>query len=270
MTQGIPIQTVQTVARSIYKEATKYGFGPLDIIRLINELMDLAKSGDEGVSEENDPGVEAVDITTVDCRQLPVTGSHVKIREFSYEQDRKLFDHWLPDRYGKYFTLSCATAQEVTIESPANSPRNHLGIITLLDDTPIGAMAYLDHSKTQKRAELRKLIGEPEARGKGYAEQATRLWIQYGLQSLGLEKIYVSTLQTHLGNIQLNEDVEWKDCCATKFELPTKGMTCCGWESGQSDYWRSSGNVNVMTVPSPGVLVTSSPPPDARANSRAW
>ena len=48
--QAVPKQTVQTVARSIYKEATKYGFGPLDIIRLINELMDevsVARGGTE-------------------------------------------------------------------------------------------------------------------------------------------------------------------------------------------------------------------------------
>jgi RimJ/RimL family protein N-acetyltransferase len=51
------------------------------------------------------------------------------------------------------------------------------------------------------------LIGDPAFRGQGLAEEATRLWIEYGVNSLDLEKIYVSTLQTHLSNIRLNEKV---------------------------------------------------------------
>jgi diamine N-acetyltransferase len=48
------------------------------------------------------------------------------------------------------------------------------------------------------------------ARGKGYAEEATRLWVEYGLRRLSLEKIYVSTLQNHIPNIRLNESVGFR------------------------------------------------------------
>ena len=82
--------------------------------------------------------------------------------------------------------------------------------MTLLDDRPIGVMAFLDHNVTQNRAELRKLIGDPESRGRGLAEEATRLWVAYGMLTLGLEKVYVSTLQTHIANIKLNEDIGFK------------------------------------------------------------
>ncbi len=71
-------------------------------------------------------------------------------------------------------------------------------------------MAFFDVDPVQRRAELRKLIGDPDARGKGYAEEATSLWIRYGVRELGLQKIYVSTLQTHLRNIQLNESVGFR------------------------------------------------------------
>ncbi len=71
-------------------------------------------------------------------------------------------------------------------------------------------MAFLDVDQIQQRAELRKLIAVPAERGKGYAEEATRLWLKYGFQQLGLEKIYVSTLQTHIRNIQLNEAIGFR------------------------------------------------------------
>jgi RimJ/RimL family protein N-acetyltransferase len=68
-------------------------------------------------------------------------------------------------------------------------------------------MAFLNIDHLQRRAELRKFIGDDHQRGKGYAEEATALWITYGRKRLGLEKIYLSTLQTHVRNIRLNESI---------------------------------------------------------------
>ena len=80
----------------------------------------------------------------------------------------------------------------------------------LNDDTPVGAVAFLDIDMNQRRTELRKLIGVSDARGKGLAEEATSLWIRYGCEKLELEKFYVSTLQTHLRNIRLNESIGFR------------------------------------------------------------
>lgn len=116
----------------------------------------------------------------------------------------------MADQYGRHFLLSCATAQPMDLIALFENPQNEVGIILLADGEPIGSVAFLDIDNVQKRAELRKVIGVSEARGIGYAEEATRLWIQYGGQQLGLEKFYVSTLQTHLRNIQLNESIGFK------------------------------------------------------------
>jgi len=210
MEKQIPAATIDTLARSIFKEASVYGFGQVDIIRLINELMDLctgAEGSDENLPEETRPHLTDYSDQPVD---LPVIGDRVIIRAFNGREDAKLLEQWLPDKYGRYFVLSCATAQSITIDALTNSPGNHLGIITLRDGSPIGAMAYLDHSKNQGRAELRKLIGELDSRGRGLAEEATRLWIKYGISTLGLGKIYVSTLQTQFSNIKLNESIGFR------------------------------------------------------------
>ena len=206
---AIPKATLEAFSRSIFKEARKYGFDQIDIVKLINELMDLC-----GTAGNSEPTVQSTlgdksAIQPADFARLPVRGPRLHIREFR-DEDTPLLESWLPDRYGRYFVLSCATAQKVTVETLTNAPGNHLGMIALADGTLIGAMAYLDHSVQQRRAELRKLIGDPGSRGKGLAEEATRLWISYGVHGLGLEKIYVSTLQTQMANITLNEDVGFK------------------------------------------------------------
>ena len=138
---------------------------------------------------------------------LPLTGKRLIIRSFDTDSDIALLNTWLKDKYGRYFVLSSTTAQSVSIDALVNGNRNYFGIITTLEGMPIGALVYLDHDKDQKRAELRKLIGDPEFRGIGLAEEAARLWIAYGINALKLEKIYVSTLQTHLSNIKLNENI---------------------------------------------------------------
>ena len=203
----IPQMTIEALSRSIYKEACKYGFDQVDIIKLINSLMDLCSrdvSVELGVTDSN---VDYLDVSPDGFSSLPVSGTRVSIRPFDGASDRDLVESWLPDRYGRYFVLSGATAQKITVDALSSSPSNHLGMITLPDGKTIGAMAYLDHSTRQQRAELRKLIGDPLYRGKGLAEEATQLWINYGIHGLGLKKLYVSTLQTQIANVKLNESI---------------------------------------------------------------
>ena len=206
MDKQIPIATIQTVARSIFKEASKYGFGQLDIIRLVNELMDYCSNEEGAAVGAHDPNEQPA-VLTSNASSLPLTGERFTIRPFAPEADIAILESWLSDKYGRYFVLSSSAAHSVSIEELANEDRNQLGVITTPEGKPIGALAYLNLDADQKRAELRKLIADPEFRGTGLAEKATRLWIAYGVHALGLEKIYVSTLQTHINNIKLNEKI---------------------------------------------------------------
>ena len=203
---GIPQLTVDTLARSIYRETASYGFEMVDIVRLINQLMDLCTRS--GVSADAAPHFSPTSSHLCSAAtELPIKGERVIIRNFNGASDHRLLEKWLPDKYGRYFVLSCATSQNISIDALVSDRRNRLGIVTTLEGEPIGAMAFLDYSETQRRAELRKLIGEIEYRGQGYAEEATGLWAAFGFQALGLDKIYVSTLQTQIGNIKLNEKI---------------------------------------------------------------
>lgn len=206
---NIPSETIETFARSIFREAMHYGFTRLDLIRLINVLMDLsAKNGDElGDSSRRRNLAEAQVSGIGDFKALPVQSDRIQIRSFDPRQDMEMLRGWLSDEYGRHFMLSSSTAQPISIDTLIQSPTNHLGLITLPDGTPIGGMAFLDHNIEQRRAELRKLIGVRAFRGQGLAEEATGLWIRYGADGLGIEKIYLSTLQTHIRNIKLNEEL---------------------------------------------------------------
>ena len=82
MTNAIPAQTIKTVARSVFREASSYGFGPVDIVRLINELMDLCKeSSDAEPAGATAAGTAEAEFTGDDLR-LPLVGKHIVIRGF--------------------------------------------------------------------------------------------------------------------------------------------------------------------------------------------
>ena len=207
MNKAIPPETIDTFARTIFREARNYGFGQLDFIRLVNALLDFP---DDGTHEQPAREAEGTEPRgPVHINTFPLRSDRLSIRLSNASIDFDLLSRWIDDEYGRHFLLSSSTAQSTNLDDLLENPQNKVGIV-LEDGEPIGAVAYLDIDAKQRRAELRKLIGQKSARGKGFAEEATRLWIRYGIESLGLEKIYVSTLQTHLRNIQLNESIGFR------------------------------------------------------------
>lgn len=198
----LPGATIEAIARSLFKEAQRYGFQQVDYLRLVNHLLDLSgRNEEQGQPRDPPPAPSPLALSS----QLPLDGGDIRIRGFKAERDREVFARWLEDEHGKFFLLSSITAKTLDIDHVIQSEQNILGVITLPDEMPIGMMAFLDYDRRQQKAELRKLIGERPYRGRGFARRATTLWIHYGLHGLGLEKIYLNTLQTNIRNIRLNE-----------------------------------------------------------------
>lgn len=200
--------SIEVISKSIIKEAKEIGFKRGDYIKLANSILDSAldsNSNGNGNSNGNNYPYDVGRKT-----KFPLNGENISIREFDKKSDAPKLKEWLDDEIGRYFILTRATSRAYNVERLVEDDRQVLGIIILKDKTPIGLLAFLDYDREQKKAELRKLIGDPAHRGKGLGKQATKLWIQYGLANLGLHKIYLNTLQTNVRNIRLNEELGFK------------------------------------------------------------
>jgi RimJ/RimL family protein N-acetyltransferase len=210
----IPDLTLETLSRTFYKEATKYGFTHIDYVRYVNLLLDMAMQGRSTTEEPGAEGGSAAELdqyeTSDGALELPLRGEGIVVRQFHADEDLPLFDRWLSELSGRYFLLSRLTTERQDIREVAASDTSVLGIITLPDSTPVGSVAFLDHDLVHRKAELRKMIGDPEHRRKGFATKASALWIRYGVHTLGLKKIYVNTLNANVGNIKLNEELGFK------------------------------------------------------------
>lgn len=198
----LPDITLEVAARSFFKQALAYGFSIDDFVRFANILLGIAMShgGNAALPEERTHWIRNPHTN------LPLVGQSVSIRSFGEHHDRELFDRWLADPEGRFFLLSTASGRSRHVDEVLADPANIFGII-LYQDQPIGCVAYLDRSEEQRRAELRKMIGEASLRGLGLAHEAAALWVGYGIGALGLRKIYLNTLATHIRNIKINEEL---------------------------------------------------------------
>ncbi len=213
---SIPDLTIETLSRSFYRESLGYGFTQMDYVKFVNHLLDLsmhADNGDAGSALDEEDG-EVVARRSADLGRvgdtLPLRGPNVIVRALDSNADLPLLDRWLTDPAGRYFLLSRTTPHWPDVHELLARESTVLGMATLAEGTPIGCVAFLDYDPAQHKAELRKLIGEPAQRGKGFGREASKLWIRYGLDGLGLRKIYLNTLETNISNVRLNEELGFR------------------------------------------------------------
>lgn len=210
----IPDITLETLGRTLFKEAARYGFQRIDYVRFANLLLDLAMNGDNSAISDRatkylcDGGRSHSD--NANGFGLPLLGARVDVRPFDARGDLDLLEAWVRDPQGRHFVLSATISRPPQVREVTGNPANLIGVITLKDGRPIGAVAFLHYDSVQRKAELRKLIGEPALRGMGYAKEACKLWLSYGLSCMSLKKVYLNTLDTHLRNIRLNEELGFK------------------------------------------------------------
>jgi len=195
--------TVNTVSKAIVNETSKFGFKQSDYISLANDLLDISiiNSADiESKAKSNS--------TSRNTRlKFPIRGEQIQLRLFNKKNDYNIIQKWLNDDAGRWFLQDRSSFRDKTFSQIIENDRNIFGIISLLDKTPIGLMAFLNYDETNNKAEMRKLIGEKIHRGKGYAKEATMLWIQYGIRNLRLKKMYLNTIENNIGNITLNKEL---------------------------------------------------------------
>jgi RimJ/RimL family protein N-acetyltransferase len=206
MSKKLPLITIEAIARSFYKQALSYGFGLDDFVRFANTLLSIALARGRHSATQLDETPKPV---FPKYTQLPIVGQKVTLRCFDVQNDRPLLDDWLADSEGRLFLLSTTSGQAQNVDQLISSSVNLISTI-VYQGRPIGCVAYLDYDADQRRAELRKLIGDKDLRGQGLAHEASEHWVGYGLGALELRKIYVNTLATNLRNIKLNEELGFR------------------------------------------------------------
>jgi len=197
---------VETLAMSIYKESKDMGFTSADYVKLMNSILGFSiEKVTDGMSTLEVP--KEMDEVATD---FPLKSKNVIIRKYEKTKDEVILKKWFEDDNSRLFLLSRTTSEDLVLESLSDDKSNSIGMITLLDGKPIGVLALLHIDEKNKKAEMRKLIGSSQYRGRGLAKEASKLWLAYGTKVLGLNKIYINTLEANISNISLNRQLGFK------------------------------------------------------------
>lgn len=103
-------------------------------------------------------------------------------------QEEKWFDNLMSDERTQYFT-----------------------IYELPDLRPIGGVDLHEIDIRHRTAEVGIMIGEADARGKGYGTEATRLICDFGFNGLGLHSISLMTFEWNIAGQKAYENAGFKE-----------------------------------------------------------
>jgi hypothetical protein len=87
MSRKIPAETIAAFARTIFREARRYGFEQLDFIRLVNALLDIPNDEDDASLGRADQKRGAAGILSVAA--FPLSSERLKIRLADPDADAK-------------------------------------------------------------------------------------------------------------------------------------------------------------------------------------
>ena len=200
MKEPNPEITKDIIIQSVIYVLKKFDLQPKDYIYVANALLDMA------INPQSDNQHKKFEKVEIKSTKLPVSFEDITIREINLDKDKKKIMGWIENIQGRDFFLSRIDDIEIATDAIIKDPKHIFGLV-LKDGEPIGIMGYMNYDSKNRKAELRKIIGELDYRGKGYGKKATNLWLSYGIQSLNLRKIYLYTFDTDLRNIRINLDM---------------------------------------------------------------
>jgi RimJ/RimL family protein N-acetyltransferase len=211
---------LNTLVQSIYSESIQMGFKSNDYIKLMNELLDMTISNKKSVEKylTND------NIGNLTATDLPIKTKNLTIRLYNAKIDKEFVAKWLKEENNKLFLLSTTRKHNLEVESIISDDRNIFATITIKKDLPIGLLALINIDKENSKGEMRKMLGDISQRGKGYAKEASAVWLKYCSEYLELNKIYINTIETNIKNITLNRQIGFKIEGLLKRELLISGV----------------------------------------------
>ena len=89
----------------------------------------------------------------------------------------------------------------------ARGDRHEFMIVERTSGRSVGTIGLSRIDPTHRRAEYGVLIGEPGARGKGLASEASRLLLDHAFRTLGLGRVYLHVFSDNEAAVRLYERV---------------------------------------------------------------
>lgn len=203
----------RVLAASIVTQFLDSGYDPGQVIEFAGEVLNnitQQKWGPRDEVESAGPVREiayAEEASGVSGRPI-LRGRRVRLAPLA-PRHRPQLEAWR-DRPHLQGTYSQVLLARLLRKSRHPAPDRYDWILEEAADRPVGLMSLFHVDLAVGKAEIAKMIGEPEALGAGYAHEATCLLLVYAFRTLGLRRVYLQTNGFNLHNIRLNEKIGFR------------------------------------------------------------
>jgi len=209
----------RVLAESVVAQLVASGCDAGELIDFGSEVLrNIAERGfaaDADGSPQNDEGTEErraipYAVAPLDGDRHRVHGARVTLRPLRGD-DLPLLGDWQKDpAIRQSFGTRLLAELTGTMSPEGRGPASRDFVICDEAGRDIGLICLHRIDTAVSQAEIAKLIGSTEARGKGYAREATGLALAYAFDELGLGRVYLRTAGFNLHNIRLNEKMGFR------------------------------------------------------------
>lgn len=214
----------RTISRNLVRQLSENGFALVDAVDFLNEMLgEVISLGAKNHSRQPEATTRQNERITPqssaspDARTLK-TNDKVDLDDRAYirplrKSDCETLKTWQTDPAISTSLAKHKLEQLLASTHHWDSQRQSTDLFVICrktDNDVIGMLGFTGIDRQTKQAEFSKMIGEASERGKGHAARATKTVINYGFDVLGLNRIYLHTLDGNIKNIRLNQSLGFR------------------------------------------------------------
>jgi len=200
-------QMLKLVTNSFYKELKNYGVDASDIVTVSVNLLDHITDGNKSEEKESEYYNSFFTINAVvdkwnKANEISFNG--VTIKQLQNHHIKQI-SKWLTDTDINQTFIGLMPKEENRLaDYLIIRPDNKYFAIYYENEHFVGIIGAENIDHTFKKLEMKKMIGEQLFRGKGIAKSATFLFLYYTFNVMNFNKVYIHSLDTNIGNININ------------------------------------------------------------------
>ena len=199
-------QMLKLVTNSFYKELMNYGVDSSDIItvsvNLLDHVTDANKSNQNNSEYYNDFfTINAVVDQWDQNSKLSFNGVSIKPLQKTHI---KAIADWLKIAEINQTFIGLMPKDEDRLSDCLLSISDNKYFAVYHNKQLVGIIGAENIDHNFKKLEMKKLIGVTENRGKGIGKSSTFLFLYYVFNIMKFNKVYIHSLDTNIGNININ------------------------------------------------------------------
>jgi RimJ/RimL family protein N-acetyltransferase len=200
-------QILKLVTNSFYKELKNYGVDASDIVTVSVNLLDHItedKNTDQKGSEYYNDFFTIKKVVNHWNKDNTLSFNGVNLRQLQHQHIRPIAKWLANSDINQTFIGLMPKEEDRLAEYLLKKPDIKYFAIYHENEHFVGMIGAENIDHFFRKLEMKKMIGEHQFRGKGIGKSSTFLFLYYVFNIMKFNKVYIHSLDTNIGNININ------------------------------------------------------------------